>query len=440
MSAALANPPAALPPGDAPVFTQLLLGFCSVLTLAPAALAYEFPGQLDSARVALLWVQTVLLAFGSASLAKVAGERLRPWEGRVAPLAARRRVRDRLLRDLLWMGAIGLAGPAVLGAVLAWQSAALGPLLGVLAVLCAGGVAGLAIGLAWQGRLPRLLLLPAGLVLLLLLLAQPAVVRSLSAGDAHTALPVLAGLAVMGAWLVSPQALRVCAAPWPVPHPKAWLRRFLGSVWRTVPYAGSQGPSAVRELPFTVFIFLPQLQIHAERLHWLAWGQRFDDVYAALGYGLWMLALGIFASAGLIAPRLHWRHRLAPGGLTAQRWGRQLVLGSLLFLLTSLGLGLALGYVSRPFAPSVWASALGDMLLAASAAAWLLGRRGSRKDGLWIVLGLGLGGVAVIAVPLGLGLTPQRGAPWLALQLALTVPMTLAAVRAWGRRDLNQVA
>lgn len=438
MSALLVDTSSALPPSDAPVFTPLLLGCCSVLALVPAVLAYEYPGQLAGVRLALLWVQTMLLAFGAASLAKVAGERLKPWEGRAAPLAARQRVRVRLLKDLLWMGLIGFAGPVVLGAVLAWQSAAPGPLLGVFAVLGAGGMAGLAVGLAWQGRLQRLLLLPAGLVLLLLM--QPAVVRSLSVGEVVVTLPVLVALGLVAAWLASPQALRVCASPWPVPRPKAWLRRFLSRVWRTVPYAGAQGSSAVREVPFTIFIFLPQLQIHAERLHWLAWGQRFDDLYAALGYGLWMLALGTFASAGLIAPRLHWRHRLAPGGLTAQRWGRQLVLGSLLFLLGALGLGLALGYVSRPFAPSVWASAMGDMLLAGSAAAWLLGRRGSRKDGLWIVLGLGLAGAAVIAVLLGLGCVPQRGALWLGLQLALSVPMALAAVRAWGRRDLNQLA
>ncbi|HEY0954961.1 MAG TPA: hypothetical protein VGE36_09410 [Roseateles sp.] len=422
---------------DLPLLTRLLPALVSALALLPATLALQY-GRDFGLTLPLLLLQALLMAWGAVFIAGRAHGQLSYWESRVAPQAARDRVRAIVWHDLAWIAVLGLAGPAALAGVLAWQAQSMAPLLGTLAVLCAGLAAGLVLGLGWYGRVPRLLLLPA--LLLLVLLTQPSVVKALGAGEADTVLAVLAGVALMGGWLASPRALRVCAPPLPALRPRAWLRRLLGRVWRTVPPTGAQGANAVRQLPFMIFLFLPQLQIHAERMHWLAWGQRFGDLYAALGYGLWMLALGAFATAGLIAPPLLWRHRLAPGGLTARRWAQRLVLGSLLFLVGTLGLGLALAFVSRPFAPSVWASALGDLLLAASTAAWLRGRRKSKMEGLWAVLALGLGGAVAIAVPLWLGWVPERGVAWLLLQLSLSLPLAWAALRAWARQDLNALA
>lgn len=437
MNAVVTRVPDADLRSDLPLLTRLLPALVSALALLPATLALQY-GRDFGVTLPLLLLQAMLMAWGAVFTAGRAHAQLRCWEVRVAPQAARDRVRAIVLHDLGWIAALGLAGPVALAGVLAWQAQSVAPLLGTLAVLVAGLAGGLTLGLGWHGRMPRLLLLPA--LLLLALLTQPSVVKTLGAGEAGSLLAVLAGVVLMAGWLASPGALRVCAPPLPALRPRAWLRRLLDRAWRTVPHTDARGPNAIRQLPFTIFFFLPQLQIHADRMHWLAWGQRFGDLYAALGYGLWMLALGAFATAGLIAPPLLWRHRLAPGGLTARRWAQRLVLGSLLFLVGTLGLGLGLAFVSRPFAPSVWASALGDLLLAASTAAWLRGRRRSRMDGLWAVLALGLGGVAAIAVPLWLGWVPERGAVWLMLQLSLSLPLAWAALRAWARQDLNSLA
>ncbi|MFG6416716.1 hypothetical protein ACG02S_22725 [Roseateles sp. DC23W] len=423
-----------LPASDLPVFTRLLPALVSGLALAPAALAYEFPGRMDRLAVTVCWLQTLLLVIGAVSLATSAHERLHRWEGRIAPAAAHARARARLLLDLGWMGSIGLSGPLVLAAVLDLQSGGVRLLPGVVALLSCGLCAGLAMGLAWQGRAPRWLLPPA--LLVLAALALPHSMQALSHRTPLQSLLLLGLAGVTAFWLFSHRSLVRRGAPLPQWNPIPALRRLPSRVWRMVP----MGEKKTRALPFTMFVFVPQFQMHAERVRWLDWGRAYDTVPAALGYGLWLSLLSGMACVWLIAPPLHWRQRLAPGGMSAQRWALRLVFGSMLFIAAWLSLGLCMARLTQPVHVGNWAAAMGDALLAVAVAAWLRGRRGNTWRGLGIVLALGVVAALAIAVTSWLGLTPQRGAVWLAIQLALTVPVARAAIRAWAQQDLNLMA
>lgn len=422
------------PAFDLPVFTRLLPALLSGLALAPASLAYEFPGRMDSLAVTLLLMQTLLMAIGAMSLATAADARLRPWEGRVAPAVAHAREQARLLRDLVWMGCIGLSGPLVLAVVLDVQAGTVRLLPGAVALLSCGLCAGLVLGLGWQGRAPRWLVPPALLVLAALTL--PRVVQAVGYGAPLQSLLILGLAGLLAFWLLSRRSLVRRAAPLPRWNPMPVLRRLPSRVWRMVP----MGDKKTRALPFTIFVFLPQFQMHAEHVRWLDWGRAYDAMPAALGYGLWLSLLSGMACLWLIAPPLHWRHRLAPGGLTAQRWARRLVLGSMLFFTAWFSLGLGMAMLTRPVYVGTWISAMGDVLLALSVAAWLRGRRGNTWHGVAIVLALGVVAALAVGMPAWLGLTPQRGTVWLSIQLGLTAYMTRAAIRAWAQQDLNAMA
>ena len=142
---------------------------------------------------------------------------------------------------------------------------------------------------------------------------------------------------------------------------------------------------------------------------------------------------------------MHWRHRIAPGGFTVQRWALRLVLGSMLFYAGFFGVGMGLGVLIMgvafwPVHAAVLVSGIGDLLLATSAAAWLRGRRGATKQRVLIGVALVLAAPLLLSLLIWMGLTPQRGPVWLLLQLALTALFARAAIRAWARRDLNTMA
>jgi len=426
------------PPNDQLVATRLLPACVSALMLLPTGLALDSSDVMGLA-TALLWAQALLLAFGAALLAAAAHERLGPWESRAAPAAGRERVRARLTRELVRLGAIGLSGPLAFAGVLDWQIGELRTLPGVAALLCASLCGGLVLSLGWRGRTPRLLVLPA--LLLLASLARPTVIEAVSRGDFWLSLTVLGCAGLLWCSLLSPRTLTVCAPPWPQPQPLAWGRRAWARRWRTAPYRSGTGKFLGSDsAPHWQMALVPLWFQSVSRSEWLHWGQAYDHIYAIAGYGLWLMLMGIFAGASLIAPTLHWRHRLAPGSPTAARWARRLVFGSMLMYGGIFGLSLALTVAGEADSARIVASGLGDVLLASSFAAWQRGRRGAVKEGLWILAGLSLGGAGVLALLTGLGVTPQRGPVWLAVQLALIVPFTWAAVRAWSRQDLNAVA
>lgn len=431
-----------------PLLTRLLPGLVSAVALLPASLALQFHGAA-SMLLPLLIVQGTLLALGAGLLAVAAHDCLSHWESRAAPLAARDRVRVGLLGDVWRMGAIAAAGPLALALVLAWRGDGWAAVFSALTVLVACLFIGLAVALSWHGRAPRVLLAPAGLLLLGLLGALP---HEGALGSGWELAPVAATAALLWRWLSSPRALAALAPPLPWPRPIAWLRRTTAyQSWRMS--IGPESIAPVRQgshgyrfwMMLLPLLWLPQLMGQAERLRWFSWGHAFDGAYGGAIYGGCMLLITTAAASCYVAPPLHWRLRLAPGGMSPQRWARRMVLGSMAATLVLFTVALALVVLFRAsgsahLSAGTWLSLMGDALLGSSFLRWQLGRRST----VWAR------SLAVLAVPvlpalllyglLWLGVTPQRGALWLALQLALTVPMTLAAVRAWGRRDLNQVA
>lgn len=441
MSAATASARREIPLALLPVFTRMLPCVVSASALAAATMAWEMRGPAAQMLVPLLWVQILLLALGALSLVTTAHERLRPWEARVAPAAARDRVRRQLLLDLGWMGAIALAGPWALAAVLDWQKGELRLLPGVAAVLSAGLCGGVVLGLSRWGRAQRVLIVPA--LMVLASLAQPDVIRALCEGDVLQSLALLAFACLLWAALMSPGVLAARARPLPRLQPLAWWRRrWAHRMWSFVAER-SEGRKGMSFWPLLFWLYQPVSQ--ADHLDWLSWGRDYSHPYAALGYGVGLLLFGAIAGSRLIAPPVHWRHRIAPGGFSVQRWAQRLVLGSMLFYVGffSVGVGLGLlrnGWAFWPVQAAVLLSGIGDLLLATSAAAWLRGRRGTKKQRVLIGVALVLAAPTLLSLLIWTGLTPQRGPVWVLLQLALTAFFARAAIRAWALRDLNTMA
>jgi hypothetical protein len=430
-----------------PLLTRLLPGLVSAVALLPASLAPQFQGAA-MVLLPLLIIQGTLLALGAGALAVAAHDRLRQWENRAAPLGARDRVRAGLLGDIWRMGAIASVGPLALALMLAWRGDGWAPVFSALAVpaSCLGG--GLVAALSWHGRASRLLLVPA-LVVLVALLGLPV---EGALGGGWQLLAAAAGAALLWRWLTSPRALAVLAPPLPWPRPIAWLRRTAAyQTWRVT--SGLEATASVRQgshryrfvsvlLPL---IWLPQLGGQADKMRWLSWGQAYDGVYDGAIYSGWMMLAASIAASCHVAPALHWRLRLAPRGMSPQRWAVRMVLGSMAAAVALFTVALVLVVLFRASGrqyvnAGTWLSLMGDALLGSSFLLWLMGRR-------FPVWKRTLTLLAVPALPalllyglLWLGVTPQRGAVWLALQLALIVPLTLAAIRVWSRRDLNEVS
>lgn len=440
---------------DLPLLTRLLPGLVSAVALLPASLALEFRGAAI-ALLPLLIIQGTLLALGAGTLALAAHDRLHHWESRVAPRGARDRVRAGLLGDVWRMGAIAAAGPLALALVLAWRGDGWAAVFSALTVPVTCLFAGLVAALSWHGRAPRVLLVPAGMLLVGLLGALP---HEGALGSGWPLVPVAASAALLWRWLSLPRALAVLAPPLPWPRPIAWLRRTASyQSWRVT--SGLEPTAPVRQsshryrfvgmlLPL---MWLPQLVGQAERMRWLSWGQAYEGFYDCALYGGLLLFACITSAGCRVAPPLHWRLRLAPRGMSPQRWAVRMVLGSMAAAGALITVALALVVLFRvsgsPYVTAGnWLLLIGDVLLASSFMLWLGSLSSLRLTG-WRAGLLGL--MLVLAVPglpalvlyglMGLGLTPQRGALWLALQLALTVPMALAAIRAWSRRDLNKEA
>jgi len=453
MKASLVTPVDEAAPGvDLPLAARLLSGMTSAIAALLAVVHLEHFLHGTGALIGLLYGQATLLVLVTSGLAATTHERLSHWEARVAPERSRARVRSELLRSLAVTAVMGLVGPLLLAAVVGWQGGDARPLAGTLAVLTAAFCAGFCVVSAWQGRAPRWLLLPGFAALTLL--ALPGTVASLCE-DGGLALLTIA-LAASAAWLcmLAGGALAVKASPLPHPRLRPWWRRTGAQRgWVSVSYQQpwkTMSGETRKGNAWVVLVWLPQFLAQAPALRFLAWGEAYTQAYAAPVYGLWLMFLATSAFGALIAPRLHWRRRLAPHGMQPQRWARRLVLGSMLAgtVVFSLGIALAMlmnGLSARPLYLSAWPSALGDVLLATAFGAWLRGRY-ERQAATWMLMvGLGLAAAVVVAalplltLPL-FGVLPQRGAVWLLLQLALVLPLTRAAIRAWSRRDLNLMA
>lgn len=435
---------AALPWPDLPFVTCALPAAGSLLLLIAAGFAILAPLDVGLA-VPLLWMQALLLAYGANRIAAVAHGRLLPWERRVAPLGSRELVRAWLLNRLGQLGGLGIAGPLALGVVLDAHAGELRALPGVAALLVASLSGGLVLGLGWCGRAPRWLVIPAAGVLALLL--RPGGVEAVARGEPLVSVLVIGAAGLAGAALLRVDALRVVAPPLPRPRlPTRWRRTWATNWlfrWRGVPLRNAAGEPWIghNAAAAMAFVLQPQAGLIAHRMGWLAWGQPLDNVGAVAGYGLCLLVLGTAAALHLMAPPLHWRHRLAPRGMTARRWARRLVVGS---LLTYAPAGLLMLYIWLRRDPGVdagfWASVLGDLLLAGAVALWSRGCSDGLLDNLRRLLGAALAAVAVLCGLNALGITPQRGGVWLLVQAVLVAVMTGLALRAWAQRDINALA
>lgn len=436
-----------------PVLLALLPGLVSACAAGMALVSLEFSRWSGAVPAALLHLQGSLLAVAAGALAAGAGGQLRNWERRAAPGRARDRIRASLRRWVAGLLATGLAGPLALAAVLGWQAGSGQPLLGSLAVLLASAAAGLCLVQGWQGRLPRVQMVVVA-VLLLGLLVVPGAVEVVSR-DGQLAVLAL-GLAAWGLWraTLAPQALTVCGAAMPKFNlGTGWRRIWVQRGWERVPEftlyrtmsGWAQRPSKHATIWGTLSI-MPQAFIQSRYLYWLDWGQTYGHVLAAAGFGVLLLLLAAFARGLLIAPPLNWRRRLAPRGLTAQRWARRMVWGSMLAF--GLGFTLLIGLSSlaysltagQPFSVLRCLPVLGDALLASALMAYVRGRDDSGVMGFLRMFASCLAAAAVLAVLPLLGITPQRGLLWLLIELALSIGLGRAAIRVWAKRDLNALA
>lgn len=436
------------PPGfDLTLATRLLPGIVSAVALLLAVVVLEHFRQGQDVLMPLLYIQASLLALGAAGLAGAASERLSRWEARVAPQSAYSRVRASLLKNLGHMALIGASGPVVLAAVAGAKAGDVQPLLGTLAVLGGALCAGFCAVHGWQGRAPRWMLLLA-VAALPCLLAEAGAMTAIGEDGVLPVAILAATTWILWRCALAPRALAARAPALPVPDlPRWWQRTWVQRGWQFVryerPYRTMNGQAVRPPNPtLMAFAWLPQFLVQARHLAWLDWGKAYDHGYAAAGYGLWMLLVATFFTANLVAPRMHWRRRLAPGGLTPRRWARRLVLGSLLAYTVALSLGLGLSVLanqlaSRPLHAGAWPLAIGDLWLASSFGAWLRARHeGGPAYALWM-LGFGMAAFAVLALLPLLGVTPVRGGLWLLIELALSLWLTRAAIRAWAARDLN---
>lgn len=355
--------------------------------------ALAWAGVRSVAMLGIVMVlQALLMLMGAAVISGVHAAALARWQRRVAPSAALQRVRQASRRLLGQLAARGIVGPLLM-----------------------------LVGLAWLQPGWDLLAMAAGVLL--------AVGATVAAGAAL-------GERLHRSW-GSPAGTRLRARPtwrWP----SGWW------CWRRVPtwqQVDLRDPGGVL---WVACLLVPQALVQASRWSSLAWGTAYTSGWDIALAGLWMLALGVFVHTAVIGPPLHWRARLAPGGLSAGRWARRMVAGSLLNAAACVSVALAISIaVSKPELRAVqltaWAPVMGDVLLAMAWSLWLRGRRNSSwRQGLGS-LSLGVAAVLLAGLARGLGLALQRGAVLLTLELALALVFAVAAQRAWARQDLNRL-
>lgn len=337
-------------------------------------------------------LQALLMLSGAAVISGVHAAASARWRRRVAPSAALQRVRRASNRLLGQLAARGIVGPLLM-----------------------------LIGLAWLQPGWDLLAMAAGVLL-------------------AVAATVLAG-AVLGERLhrrwASPAGTRVRARPTWRWH-GGWWR------WRSVPtwqQVDLRHPSGAL---WVACLLVPQALVQAAHWRFHAWGAAYASGWDIAFAGLWILVLGVFVHTAVIGPPLHWRARLAPGGLSAGRWARRMVVGSLLNAAVCVSVALAISMaVSKPDLRAVqlsaWAPVMGDVLLAMAWSLWLRGERNSSwRQGLGS-LSLGVAAVLLAGLARVLGLALQRGAVLLVAELALALVFAVAAQRAWARQDLNRL-
>lgn len=339
-------------------------------------------------------LQATLLLSGAAFVAGQHDAMQDCWQRRVAPSSALRRVRRAFLALLAHLAARAVVGPLLMVAALAWLQPGWDLLLraaAVLLVLASMLLVGALLGTRLQGRVSAWM--AAG--------RRPLSVR---------------------AWLLKG-------------GPRRWRR-----VW-TVQEAYLTKRSGGLLIWLTL---IPQTLIQAPRWRFHAWGKTLTSGWDIVWVGLWMLMLCLYINAATIGPPLHWRVRLAPGGLSASAWARRMVAGSMLSAMACVSAALALSMaVSDPDLRAVqltaWAPVMADTLLAVTCALWLRGQRNDNARVLWAGVGLGLGTWLLLGAARAFGFTPQRGVALLAAELALALAFAVAAQRGWARQDLNRL-
>jgi len=317
-------------------------------------------------------------------------------------------------------------------------------------VLGAAATAGLCLVQGWQGRAPRGLFL-AGLVSLLGLLAVPGAVETVSGDRGFAALALVLTVGAVWRAAFAPQALAVCAAAMPRLSLRGrWRRVWAQRGWQLVPelvaYRTLNGqtrrPSWLNVLGSSLLL-LSQAFIQSRHTYWLGWGQAYEGWRPAMGFGIGLFLLAVYARSLHIGPPLHWRRRLAPHGIVAPRWASRMVWGSMLAfglgigLLVSLSMLVSAWTAGRAMPLSACLSFLGDALLASALMVWVRGRSRSHAWEFVTLLAVCLAAMVLLLTLSALGLTLHRGALWLVLELALSVALASAAVRVWAKRDLN---
>ncbi len=406
----------------------------------------------------LLGAQAWALAAVSSALASHMAQRVAVWQRRLAPSRAERRMRVTLWRWLARTAALGLGGPVVLAGLLAARQGGLvevpGALLASAVILLGAQLVGALAGLACMGRAPRAVLLawPA-------LALATAVVPDVWLWLAARPVPALSALAVIMAcaWHALGRAgsMRLRATPWP--DLSAWLRRPRVPRWQRVPMdnemvfmlaAEDDGKPARQRRRFaTIFplmVVLPQVVIQHKHWWYHGWGQVLSEGYGPLLFAAWIGVLALLAQTMLVGPSLHWRRRLAPGGLDAKAWARRMLMMSAGLMSAWLGLIVVLIWAVSPAAlrPAQVATlvpVLADGLLVIAGVAWWRGRRNSLWFGVLGALWLGL--LALIAVRSlhHVGVAVERGWAMLVGELLVAALLARSALRHWARQDLNRL-
>jgi hypothetical protein len=453
---------------SAPVGLSLEEGLADLGLIGPAlvtvlALFLALAGAPvpDGAATAVLGLQAALMALvaaGSTSSAIVWTDR---WTARVAPSRGSRRARARMVRQLVGVGGVGLAGPLALA-----LSAAIGKrlspadvpaaLLSAFLVLAAAQALGAWCGLAWRGHAGRWVMW--GWLVLALAIAWLGPLRHALAAWPLVAALGLAGLALawvaFGRRLGQPRAWRGV----PVFLPSAASTQPMREGWQRLPFADTDEAGRTRDLvagqdfwrlSWVPVLYLPSvvmLQFLLNPQLWAAqaWGVSVQGM-GLFSYPGWMMFLTLVAGNGLIHPGLHWRRRLAPGGLQPGGWAWRTLVGSLGAGVAWWTLLVALAVVLRPtdereLMLSTWPVVLGDLALCFAAAAWA---RGWCNHQVGLLIAMPLMFLAVLALTVSgwaLGWPLVRGGGWLLTELLMAALLCVAAVRRWSQRDLNALA
>jgi len=369
----------------------------STLSFFAAMLAWALAWGGERSLVALEVVTTLQAALMLSGAAVIAGAHSAAagcWRRRVAPSAGLRRVRQASIRLLVHLAIRGAVGPLLMVASLAWlrlDSDVPALAAGVLVVLAGTLLVGATLGAGLQPR--------------------------------------------MAAWIAAAKR----------PAKAAWGRTGASRRWQRVLTRQEIAMAQRSGQVWIWFAIVPQSLVQAPHWRFHAWGHSLAGG-ADIGWAvLWMTVLGLFVPAAIVGPRLHWRARLAPGGLSATGWSRRMVAGSMLnaclWMSIVLGVSLAVsGAETRAAQLAAWLPVTGDALLAMAVALWM---RGLGNSGWHQVLSgfiLGAGTAVLLGAACLAGFAPQRGLALLLIELLLALGCAVAAQRAWSQQDLNRLA